>query len=356
MIRGRAVRARAALVVASILAVAGCAPGPPLAMSPGRAAGTGSVVILAVNDVYRIEGVDGGTAGGLARLRTLRAELERAHPGQVLLLHAGDVIAPSFPGRLYRGAQMIDVLNLLDGDPERGRLDERMFVVFGNHEFDAEDCARPSVLQQRVAESDFVWLGTNISFAPCNGDHPRVVGENLRQGAIVAVGGLKVGLLGLTIPIARKGLSFRFMDPQATARVLVADLRRRGADVVVGLTHLNAADDVRLYAALHAQGLGLVIGGHDHVHMRLPEGAAEPRIFKADADAVTAWVTTRSDGRAASAPSRTDGSARGRNRVGARATPISGCPDRAWPGFFVNANPPVGRVAPCGDRTRPPHA
>ncbi len=276
-----------------MLTFSGCASGPLPDSSPGGgAAGTGSVVIIGVNDVYRIEGVDGGKAGGLARLRTLRAQLERAHPGRVLLLHGGDVIAPSFPSRLYGGAQMIDVLNLLDGDPRPGRLDERMFVVFGNHEFDAEDCARESVLQKRVAESDFVWLHSNISFTPCDGDHPRLVGANLLQGVIVPVGRLRVGLFGLTIPTAKKGLRFHFMDPQETARALVADLRRRGADLVVALTHLYWSDDLRLYGALRDVGLDLVIGGHDHVQMRLPKDAAEPRIFKADADAVTAWVVT----------------------------------------------------------------
>jgi 2',3'-cyclic-nucleotide 2'-phosphodiesterase (5'-nucleotidase family) len=291
----------AALVVATILTLLGCASSP---RRDGGAAGTGSVVILAVNDVYRIEGIDGGKTGGLARVRTVRAELERAHPGRVLLLHGGDVIAPSFPSRMYRGEQMIDVLNLMDGDPRPGRLDERMFVVFGNHEFDAEDCARASVLQKRVAESDFYWLHSNISFTPCAGNRPRLVGANLLQGRIVEVGALKVGLFGLTIDSSKKGLSVQFLGAQETAKALVADLRRRGADLVVAVTHLNWSDDVRLYEALRDAGLDLIIGGHDHVQMRLPKDAAEPRIFKADADAETAWVVTltrQADGRARAA-------------------------------------------------------
>lgn len=35
-----------------------------------------SAAILAINDVYRIEGADHGRTGGLARVRTLRKELE----------------------------------------------------------------------------------------------------------------------------------------------------------------------------------------------------------------------------------------------------------------------------------------
>lgn len=280
-------------VLGLLLLFTGCASAPPPPPTL-HAAGPGgrSVVILAVNDVYRIEGLDGGTAGGLARLRTVRAQLEREHPGRVLLLHGGDVIAPSFPSRMYGGAQMIDVLNLMDGDPTPGGRDERMFVVFGNHEFDAEACNRETVLGKRVAESDFYWLHANIVFAPCPGEPPRVAGTNLVKSTIVDVGGLKVGLFGLTIDSAKKGLDFQFLDPMETARAAVADLRARGANLVVAVTHLNWTDDLRLYAALREAGLDLIIGGHDHVNMKLPKDAAEPRIFKADADAETAWVVT----------------------------------------------------------------
>src|SRR5262245_24700514 len=65
--------------------------------------------ILAINDVYRIGGLDNGTRGGLARVRAARAALEERHNGAVLMLHAGDIIFPSLLSRLYEGEQMIDV-------------------------------------------------------------------------------------------------------------------------------------------------------------------------------------------------------------------------------------------------------
>jgi len=245
-----------------------------------------SAVIVGVNDIYRIEGVEGGGAGGLARLRTIRAELEQANPGKVLFLHGGDVIFPSLLSRMYEGSQMIDVLNLMDGDPEAGRLDERMFVVLGNHEFDRESCTADSPLQARVAESGFYWLHSNIALIPCPDGRPRLVGANLLQTMRIEVGGIRIGLFGLTIDSQHP--SFRFMDALETAGRLTMDLRRRGAEVVIALTHLNRDDDWQLYQALRGQGLDLIIGGHNHSHMHLP--AHDPKIFKADADAVTAWV------------------------------------------------------------------
>jgi len=249
-----------------------------------------SAMLLTINDVYRIEGLQGGTVGSLARVRTLRKELEGSAPGGVLLLHAGDVIFPSFLSRSYEGQQMIDVLNLLDGDPTPGRLDERMFVVFGNHEFEKESCDKASPLADRVAESDFFWLHSNIALTPCKDGRPRLSAANLLHGRVVDANGIRIGLFGLTIE--SKHPSFTFLDPLETAEAMTADLRRRGAEVVVALSHLPREDDLRIYRALRARGLDLVVGGHDHEHMKLPANAPEPRIFKADADAATAWVLT----------------------------------------------------------------
>jgi len=95
---------------------------------------SGGCTLLTVNDTYRIEeNADG--SGGMARLRALRAELDRG-PGDVLLLHAGDFLYPSLLSRTYKGAQMVEAMNALDGEPEKN--DPRMFVVFGNHEREAK--------------------------------------------------------------------------------------------------------------------------------------------------------------------------------------------------------------------------
>ena len=91
--------------------------------------------IIGINDVYRIEGVDEGANGGLARVRSLRTELEKANPN-VLLLHGGDFLFPSLLSRQYNGKHMIEILNLLDGDSKG--FDDRMFVTFGTHEFEKD--------------------------------------------------------------------------------------------------------------------------------------------------------------------------------------------------------------------------
>src|SRR5215210_2320823 len=261
--------------VAGLLLLAGCAGNSPAAPAAERTA-----VLLAINDVYRIEGVDNGTAGGLARVRALRAELEREHP-DLLLLHAGDFLFPSFASRMLEGQQMVAVLNALDGDP--AAFDERMFATFGNHELDKGKTKNAAMLDQRIEESQFRWLDGNITFAPA------IDSPHLERGRIVESGGIRLGIFGITIPTLGVEYVQDFAGPEAAARALTAGLRARGADVVIAVTHLNAVDDRHLLEKLPAPaGPDLIIGGHDHEHMAIEVGGRW--ILKADADARTATV------------------------------------------------------------------
>lgn len=285
---------RSFAVVFLLSSALGAAELPPIGdcRPPAAAPGSRTAVLLAINDVYRIEGVEGGTIGGLARLRTLRRELEREHP-DLLLLHGGDLLFPSLLSRTYWGEQMIDVLNLMDGDPQAtDQRDRRMFAVFGNHELDQRSWRDAALLQRRVAQSQFAWLGTNVVFVKSSDGVPAVSGDNVLEATVVESGGLRIGLFGLTLPTAGVDYVKEFKNRTATAREVTAKLRRQGAEVVVALTHSNARDDRRLLADLEDQGPDLIIGGHDH--QRLLCRACRRWVIKADADARTAsvvWLT-----------------------------------------------------------------
>lgn len=291
MQRFRSAPALAGLLLLGGSLLAGCRTAGPAAPARERTA-----VLLAINDVYRIEGVENGTAGGLARVRTLRAELEREHP-DLLFLHAGDFLFPSFASRMLEGEQMVAVLNALDGDP--AAFDERMLVAFGNHEFDKGKMKHAAMLDKRIEESRFRWLDGNITFATGEDGKPLIDAPNLERGRIVESGGIRLGIFGLTIPTLGVEYVKDFAGPDAAARELTADLRARGAEVVVAVTHLNAADDREILEKLPApEGPDLIIGGHDHEHMAIQAGGRW--ILKADADARTATVarlTLGADGR-----------------------------------------------------------
>jgi 2',3'-cyclic-nucleotide 2'-phosphodiesterase (5'-nucleotidase family) len=244
-----------------------------------------SFTILAINDVYRIAGVDEGRRGGIARVRSLRAELERVHP-ELLVLLAGDFLFPSLISRLYNGRQMIDVLNRVDGDALG--FDDRMFVTFGNHEFDKSKLEHAALLEKRIEESQFRWLSANVEFGSAADGRPWVESRNLTEGAIVSSGGVRVGVFGLTTDGKHPDYVAVFGAPGATAGRMSARLRRQGAEVVVAVTHLRMSEDTALLRDLGPDGPDLIIGGHEH--NKQSRKVTGRWVIKADADARTATV------------------------------------------------------------------
>jgi 5'-nucleotidase len=276
---------------------------PPAVLLGSREAAQSErrITFLTVNDIYRLDGVSEG--GGLTRLRTLRKWIERDAPNAILI-HAGDFLAPSLISNVFKGEQMIDVMNHLDGE---GRaFDPRMFVAIGNHEFDDSRCDRaPAPLMQRLEESRFTWLVSNLDFSNCPSMKALPAHGNVKtDGAIVEVNQMKIGVFGIGLTPDKingkvGGSQYpRSEDEVVAARRAIQYLRGRGAEFVVAVTHLSQEDDQALIDKLASQGLDLLVGGHDHTSMVLRDSAKVARGFKADSDGRTAWRidVTMSDG------------------------------------------------------------
>lgn len=273
-------------------------PNEPVAKQACGAQSDGSrrFRVLHINDVYRIEGIADGR-GGLGRLRALRSQLE-ADCDAVLLTHAGDTLYPSLLSREYDGAQMIEILNALDGDP--AGFDERMLIAFGNHEFDKGTLADAAKLDANIEASGFAWLGTTISWKQGEDGQPLIAAPNLHRQHMLTLGGVRVGVFSLlvdaTVPEYVAAID---TDYVAVARANVADLRAQGAEVVIALTHLDASDDQLVLDSLPGlEGPDLILGGHDHVLMTL-EGNGRIAV-KGDADALrvrTVEISVAADGR-----------------------------------------------------------
>ena len=271
-------------LVVGLLWLCGCLGGGT------RIRGERTATILAVNDIYRIDGVGDEQIGGLHRLRTLRKTIEK-ESGNVLLLHAGDFLSPSLESRVFKGEQMIDAMNNLDGDPKK--FDTRMFVAFGNHEFDDSDCNKsPAPLMARLDESQFTWLNVNLDFSNCPSMKDVPAHKNVKRTAVVELNGIKFGIfgLGLTPDIKNNKKHPSFGELYESARAAIKELRAKKADVVVALTHLNREDDQYLIDALSGSGLDLLVGGHDHTWMVLKDNGGVARGYKADSDAKSAWI------------------------------------------------------------------
>lgn len=275
------------------LACAGTAHRPPPA-APAPPPET-RFTILQINDVYKIEGLLGGSVGGLARVRTLRKELE-AEGRPVLVLHAGDLLFPSVMSKYLRGSAMIRTLNLLDGDA--AAFDPALVVVFGNHEFDDRD---PGTVLGRVAQSDFAWVSSNTRYrsvktSPGEPFSGRVA--NAHDFLVKEVGGARIGIFGLTTDAQpRDYVAYDYEPAARNAAVTRAleKLRAAGATAFVALTHQDLDEDERL--ARDFPAVGLVVGGHEHFFLQRRVGRTW--ITKADADARTAVVhdvRVRADG------------------------------------------------------------
>ncbi|CAN5733528.1 5'-nucleotidase C-terminal domain-containing protein [soil metagenome] len=225
---------------------------------------TTRITLLHINDVYQFAPVDRGTRGGLARVMTLRKQIQKQSP-YTLFLFAGDTISPSVESIMYKGAQMIESWNTAGLD----------YATFGNHEFDFG----PEVLRERMKESRFPWIAANVidkkTGKPFGGAESFVIRE---------FDGVKIGIFGVVLPetgtTSRPGPDVDFLNPCETAKKAVSDIHARGAKVVVALTHLSMREDKEL---ARCSEVDVIIGGHEHTLQESAAGGAP--IFKMTADA-----------------------------------------------------------------------
>jgi 5'-nucleotidase/UDP-sugar diphosphatase len=230
-------------------------PGAPRALS--------QLTFLQINDVYAAVPVDG--SGGLARVATIKQRLSaNGHP--VIMALAGDFLSPSVASSVFKGEQMVAALNAAGLD----------YATFGNHEFDFGI----DVLKQRMSESKFAWVISNVLDAKTG----KAIGGSVPY-AIRSVGTLKVGFIGLCLTTSQVAPAWRdqftFVDPATAAAQYLPILKREGANVIVAITHLTFAEDRALVRRFPQ--IDLVIGGHEHYPITATENHA--LISKAGSDA-----------------------------------------------------------------------
>ena len=238
------------------------------------------LTIISINDVYRIDGINQGKTGGLARVRALRKQLQ-AENTHVLLLHAGDFLHPSFNSKQDDGVAMITTLNYLDGAADV--FDEDMIVTFGNHEFDKGKLKHVPILNQLLAASEFTWLDSNIEWT-----QDSIQSDKLAPYIIKSYGDYQVGVFSVTIDNAHPEYIANFTDFKTTAARIVPQLKAAGADFIIALTHQTITDDMAMLDLPEAIRPDIIFGGHEHFEQ--VESVNNRWVLKADADAVSAVV------------------------------------------------------------------
>jgi 5'-nucleotidase / UDP-sugar diphosphatase len=242
--------------------------------------------ILQLNDVYEIAPLEKGKVGGMARVATVREQLLGENYNLLTVL-AGDFVSPSllgtmkYDGKSIKGRQMVEVMNAMGVN----------LVAFGNHEFDIKE----GELQERLNESYFEWLGTNVlhktgnkiePFHKLSYDFKYFVPEtyiweidNYTTGKPV-----RIGFYSACVSDNQQPWVY-YEDPYAEATKAYLELVQ-SCDLVIGLTHLELAQDMKMAAMLPKTAL--IMGGHEHENSL--DSIGNVVIAKADANAKTVWV------------------------------------------------------------------
>ncbi|MCO6491353.1 MAG: bifunctional metallophosphatase/5'-nucleotidase [Phaeodactylibacter sp.] len=243
--------------------------------------------ILHFNDVYEIAPLEGGKAGGLARVATVKKELMRENPNTIAVL-AGDFLSPSVIGTLKKedgeriaGQQMVEVLNAMGLD----------YATFGNHEFDLKDAG---LLQKRINQSAFEYTACNVRRADLGKLFPfvqEVDGQEryipryvIHEFSNAEGQRVRVGIIGVVLPFNKT--SYVAYEPVTQAFRETYEELKPQVDLVLGLTHLNEDEDIEL--AREVPGPLLFMGGHDHVNMN--HYSEETVIAKADANVKSVYI------------------------------------------------------------------
>jgi len=188
--------------------------------------------------------------GGVARLKTA-IDSEREDADYVLVLDAGD----QFQGTLFYtvgGAEVVaDVMNELAYDA----------MCIGNHEFDSG----PAELARFIDLADFPVLSANTD---AHAD-PDLAGRIEPYSLHFFYDGQPVAVIGLTTEHTKTssspGPNVQFLDVASTAQRTVDDLREKGIDIIVALTHLGYEHDLALAEAV--DGIDIIVGGHSHTRL-----------------------------------------------------------------------------------------
>jgi 2',3'-cyclic-nucleotide 2'-phosphodiesterase/3'-nucleotidase len=205
---------------------------------------------------------------GLARVATRVAAIRKENPN-VVLLDGGDTIQGT-PGEYLQARRpaggpdpMAAVMSAMGYDA----------MAVGNHEFNYG----LSVLRKAEKDSGFPWLSANTRRASDGG-------AAFPEFVVREVGGVRIGVLGLTTPNIpnwepepnRPGLAWE--DPVVTAKRLVPVLRReKRCDLVVVLFHSGLEVDLKsgqpdgtdaenrvVAVAKGVPGIDLILTGHSH--------------------------------------------------------------------------------------------
>jgi 5'-nucleotidase len=197
--------------------------------------------------------------GGVSKRHTILQKI-RSEEEHVLLLDAGDIFQGTPYFNTFNGELEMKLMSLLEYDA----------ATMGNHDFDIG--LEGFLNAQQFA--NFPFLCANYDFSET------ILSGKTKAYHIFHKAGIKIGVFG--IGIALKGLvpmdkygNTRYLDPISTANNIASELKSKGCDLVICLSHLgfeyenkNINSDRKL--AAETQNIDIILGGHTHTFFDKP--------------------------------------------------------------------------------------
>ena len=177
----------------------------------------------------------------------------------VLKLHAGDAIT----GDLY--------YTLFKGEADAALMNEICFDAFaiGNHEFDDGDTGLAKFLDfLNKGDCNTPALGANI--VPELGVSAlakKTVNDYIEPYIILEKNGMNIGIIGIdivdkTINSSSPDETTQFLDEKTTAQKYINELKSKGINHIILLTHFQYKNDLNLAKSL--SGVDIIVGGDSH--------------------------------------------------------------------------------------------
>lgn len=191
--------------------------------------------------------------GGYLRRMVMIDDERKADP-DLMLFDSGDFSQGSPYYTLFRGDVEGGLMNMMGYDA----------ATIGNHEFDygLDNMAR------LFRSLSFPIVCANYKFSECGLD------TIVKPYVIIKRKGMKIGVFGLSPQLdglvdKKNYRQTQYLDPIASARAAVAELKKQKCDLIILLSHLGwdegtGIDDRKLIAA--TTGIDLVLGGHSHTY------------------------------------------------------------------------------------------
>lgn len=196
----------------------------------------------------------GGVARRFEMIQKIRSEEE-----SVILLDAGDIFQGTPYFNKFGGVLEMKLMSKLGYD----------VATMGNHDFDGG--MDGFVKAQDYANFPFVCANYGFQNTPVNG--------HTVQHTIIQRGNLKVGVFGVgvelhgLVPDDKFGET-EYHDPIEIATDKAAELRKKGCDLIICLSHLGyeyESDKISdRVLAQKTKGIHLIIGGHTHTFLDKP--------------------------------------------------------------------------------------